>query len=367
MVQTPGIVVVYAPSSRYQRAHQQATCSKVAHRLAGLHDFDFAGPFEPSKSYPGPVYFVPSDTLVEQEAGALGIEDEHDLFGGVVPYAFVATKAITHPLIEPGAAAPPGWSSGLAKRLEGSVLSGFSAFSLNDARRAGMRLLKRGPIRLKPVCETGGLGQIVVANTAALERALAALDLAEVSRDGVVLEENLSGVMTFSVGQVCVADMVATYYGIQRLTPDHSGAAVYGGSDLVVARGRFKALMTLDLPKEAKHAIEQARAYDTAVSGVFPGMILSRRNYDIAQGFDARGQLRSGVLEQSWRVSGATGAEIAALEAFRAEPTLQAVRASTFEIYGDADPPPHATVYFRGVDEQVGPMTKYALAEPYNP
>jgi len=71
-------------------------------------------------------------------------------------------------------------------------------------------------------------------------------------------------------------------------------------------------------------------------------MILSRRNYDIAQGFDARGQLRSGVLEQSWRVSGATGAEIAALEAFRAEPTLQAVRASTFEIYGDADPPPHA-------------------------
>ena len=73
------------------------------------------------------------------------------------------------------------------------------------------------------------------------------------------------------------------------------------------------------------------------------------------------------MLEQSWRVSGATGAEIAALEAFRAEPTLQAVRASTFEIYGDADPPPHATVYFRGVDEQVGPMTKYALAEPYNP
>jgi hypothetical protein len=55
MVQTPGIVVVYAPSSRYQRAHQQATYSKVAHRLAGLHDFDFAGPFEPSKSYPGPV------------------------------------------------------------------------------------------------------------------------------------------------------------------------------------------------------------------------------------------------------------------------------------------------------------------------
>src|SRR4051812_42885384 len=222
MVQ-PGLVVVHVPNERYGRAHEQVTRTEIARRLAGLKGFGFAGPFEPSKSYPGPVYFVPSDTLVEQEAGALGIEDEHDLFGGVVPYAFVATKAITHPLIEPGAAAPPGWSSGLAKRLEGSVLSGFLAFSLNDARWPGMRLLKRGPIRLKPVCETGGLGQIVVANTAALEGALAALDLTEVSRDGVVLEENLSGVMTFSVGQVCVADMVATYYGIQRLTPDHGG------------------------------------------------------------------------------------------------------------------------------------------------
>src|SRR3954469_7610382 len=171
MVQTPGIVVVYAPSSRYRRAHQQATCSKVAHRLAGLHDFDFAGPFEPSKSYPGPVYFVPSDTLVEQEAGALGIEDEHDLFGGVVPYAFVATKAITHPLVDPRATAPPGWSSSLAKRLEGAVLSGISAFSLDDARRAGVHLLKRGPARLKPVRETGGLGATLLGNVAGTGRA----------------------------------------------------------------------------------------------------------------------------------------------------------------------------------------------------
>ena len=366
MVRAPGIVVVYSPSNRYGRSHQQATCTEIARRLAVLRGFDFAGRFEPSKSYPGPVYFVPSDTLLEQEAGALGIESEHDLYGGVVPYGFVATKAITHPLIEPGAAAPPSWSPRLAKRLEGAVLSGFSAFSLEDARRAGMRLLKRGSVRLKPVCETGGLGQIVVEDVAALDCALAAFDPAEVSRDGVVLEENLSGVRTLSVGQVYVADMVITYYGIQHLTSDHSGAAVYGGSDLVVARGGFNTLMTLDLPEAARRAIEQGRAYQTAACGVFPGMILSRRNYDIAQGFDKRGQLRSGVLEQSWRVSGASGAEIAALEAFRAEPTLQAIRASTVEVYGGADPPPHATVYFHGVDEQVGPMMKYAFVEPWD-
>jgi hypothetical protein len=63
-------------------------------------------------------------------------------------------------------------------------------------------------------------------------------------------------------------------------------------------------------------------------------------------------------------MGGASGAEIAALEAFRAEPGLRAVRASTVEIYGGAVPPPHATVYFHGVDERDGPMTKYATVEP---
>ena len=78
-------------------------------------------------------------------------------------------------------------------------------------------------------------------------------------------------------------------------------------------------------------------------------------------------QLRSGVLEQSWRIGGASGAEVAALEAFRAEPALRAVRAATVELYGQDVPPPpaHATVYFRGVDEKDGPMTKYALVESY--
>src|SRR3954471_18797921 len=365
MVQT-GLVVVHVPNERYGRAHEQVTRTEIARRLAGLKGFGFAGPFEPSKSYPGPVYFVPSDTLVEKEAEALGIETEHDLFGGVVPYAFVATKAITHPLVDPGATAPAGWLSSLAKRLEGAALSGFSAFSVEDARRAGARLLERGPVRLKPVRETGGLGQTVIEDAAALDRALTALDPAEVSRDGVVLEENLSEVTTFSVGHVRVADLVATYYGTQRLTPDPSGAAVYGGSDLVIVRGGFDVLLALDLPMAARRAIGQARAYDMAAWSAFPGMILSRRNYDVAQGLDAQQrQRRSGVLEQSWRMGGASGAEIAALEAFRADCGLSAVRASTVEIYGDSDPPPHATVYFRGIDDEVGPMTKYAVVEPY--
>ena len=125
------------------------------------------------------------------------------------------------------------------------------------------------------------------------------------------------------------------------------------------------ALLGLDLSDEARLAVSQAHIYDRAAMELFPGLLASRRNYDVAEGLDPRGQRRSGVLEQSWRMGGASGAEIAALEAFRAEPTLEAIRASTFEMYDEVEPPPHAIVYFRGEDERIGPMTKYTIVESY--
>ena len=86
----------------------------------------------------------------------------------------------------------------------------------------------------------------------------------------------------------------------------------------------------------------------------------------MAQGTDASGRRRLGVLEQSWRLGGASGAEIAALEAFRADPSLRSVRAASREIYGDYPPVPEdSTVYYRGIDPQVGAVTKYALVEPH--
>jgi hypothetical protein len=96
MVQTPhGIVVVYVPNERYGSPHEQVTRAQIACRLAALKGFDFADAYDTAKRHPGPVYIVPSDTLVGLDtAHAVGIHSEHDLFGGLVPYPFVATKAI---------------------------------------------------------------------------------------------------------------------------------------------------------------------------------------------------------------------------------------------------------------------------------
>ena len=110
----------------------------------------------------------------------------------------------------------------------------------------------------------------------------------------------------------------------------------------------------------------QARTYDDAASQCFPGFYASRRNYDVAQGRDAAGRPRSGVLEQSWRAGGASGAEIGALEGFDKDSSLRVVRAATREVYGDEPTlPSDATVYFSGTDPSVGPLTKYAWVEPY--
>jgi hypothetical protein len=361
----PGTVVLYlADPARFGCPHEVASRNEIGRRLAAILGFQFAGGYDLGARYPGAVYLVPSDTLVGTDlAATLGIRGEDDLFGGVVPHAFVATKAITHSLVRADASAPAGWSRDLGPCLGDCVLHGHTVFTVEDARLAGARLLAEGPVRFKPVLATGGRGQEVVGGLDRLEELLAAIDPAELTSAGLVLEEDLASVTTCSVGQVRVGPLEASYYGTQRLTPDHDGVLVYGGSDLLLARGGFDRLLDEDLAPDARVAVAQARAYDAAASRAYPGLIASRRNYDVAQGLDARGRRRSGVLEQSWRLGGASGAEIAALEAFKADLALRRIRASTVEVYGLVDPPPGAVLYFRGVDEQIGPITKYALVE----
>jgi hypothetical protein len=159
---------------------------------------------------------------------------------------------------------------------------------------------------------------------------------------------------------------MASYYGTQRLTEDNAGAVVYGGSDLVVTRGGFDALLRLDMPGAIRLAVRQAQVYDAAASACFPGLLVSRRNYDVIAGVDARGRRRSGVLEQSWRIGGASSAEIAALEALGAAPGRQVVRASSFEVYGQGPGLPAGAIpLFSGPDPEVGLMTKSVKVDIY--
>ena len=251
--------------------------------------FAYAGEYDPRGHYAVPPYFVPANTLTSEAASRLGIRGEHDLFGAVVPCAFVATKTITHPLLDADSCAPAGWCPEFPRRVADVVLDGISVFARQDALIAARRLLAFGPVRVKLATGLAGLGQFIVADVADLIRALDAIDGEELTRFGAVVEQNLTDVTTYSVGQVRVADIVATYYGTQHLTTNNRGVEIYGGSELTVVQGDFDALLALTLPEDIRLAIAQARVYDDAAVQCFEGLFASRRNYDVAQGLDATG------------------------------------------------------------------------------
>lgn len=363
-----GIVLAYTRKEHgRRREHEVVTHSELAARIARLKGWEYRGEFDPGLTYDRPLYFVPSDTLISADfARGLGVHTVQDLFGGVVPQEFVATKVITHALCDEQASAPDGWSGNFARRTQDVVLPGYSAFSLQDALRAGARLLERGAVRLKRPDGIGGLGQTVATGLEELEAQLETVGRGDLESAGIVLELNLSRIETYSVGQVRIDGLLASYCGVQDLTRNNSGTEVYGGSRLIVARGDFDALLRLKLPPSLKSAVAQARIYHAAALASYPGMFASRCNYDVARGEDEHGRVHSGVLEQSWRIGGASGAEIAALEAFQADGSLNAVSASTKEIYGEApELPANAQIYFHGADPDIGFLTKFSQLEPY--
>jgi len=209
-------------------------------------------------------------------------------------------------------------------------------------------MLDLGPARIKPAWGVGGNGQATITDIAEFDAFVAALDAVELASHGTVVEQHLEEVVTYSVGQAYISSVGISYFGTQRLTPNNSGDEVYGGSSLVVVPGEMDTLSNLTLQPEIEKAVSLARQYDAAMSLEFPDLLASRRNYDVIRGRDSRGSWRTGVLEQSWRIGGASPAEIAAFEAFQRNPELRVIRASCVEAYGDHKPPAGAVIYFRG-------------------
>lgn len=355
-----GVAILVDGDDAVGNLHDQASRQVLVQRLAALLDRPFLGTIGRAQAEAAHILVVPPDTVSASPPGTSSLSRE-TLLGGAVPEVFIGTKAITHPVLDPTAARPGAWSEAMAVHLGDAALKGFTAFTVEDAARAGRALLKDGPVRLKDVCAKAGLGQVVVEDAAHLDRLLAQEDAVALAACGIVLEENLTNVVTYSVGVVTIGADSISYVGDQTLTCDNRGREVYGGSDLRVVRGELDALSRLDLSTELSRAIHCATAFDRAAQLAYPDAILTRRNYDVIAGTDARGERRIGVLEQSWRIGGASGAEMAAFEAFASDPELEAVRCATVERYGIVDVPAGATVYFQGHDPVVGAMTKYAM------
>jgi Protein of unknown function (DUF3182) len=155
-------IVYFSRLGTPQRAHQRTLLTNDARAIASYKQYEFAEDHREVEEYDGHVYFVPDDTLLTEEARGLGIQGPSDFFGGAVPYVFVKTKSITHPLVDDEAARPNGWSIAFTTRVRDAVLPGYTVFSSKDAGVAAGRMLCRGPIRVKQPLEAGGRGQTLV-------------------------------------------------------------------------------------------------------------------------------------------------------------------------------------------------------------
>ncbi|MBK5353913.1 DUF3182 family protein [Pseudomonas sp. TH41] len=347
--------------------HEVETNRALARWLAHIVGLKYGGSYDPELHNGRDLYLLPTQTLVGVAAARqLGVKGPEDLWGGYVDHDFICTKAISHGLHNKNAFAPEGWSPLFSERVRNVVLDGLSVFSLDDARPAAEHLLYSGPIRLKPIHACAGRGQEVIHSLDEFDAILARPDAKTLFTGGVVLEQELDQVITHSVGQSIIGDKVLSYCGDQYLTEDGQGEQVYGGSNLLVVQGNYDDLLALDLSDDVRLAIRQAQVFDSAADEAYPGFYASRRNYDIAQGLDSNGKQRSGVLEQSWRMGGASSAEVAALQSFVNDSGMRAIRVSSVETYIDQSLPPDAIEVYRGPAENSDFLLKYVTVNSYD-
>lgn len=328
---------------------------RVWARVAAL---SFGGPDDNARHYSGTLFFVPSDTLIADEALELGVSAASKLFGGAVPHPFVKTKAITHELVTEGADRPEGWSAAFGRRTRDSVLPGFTAFSAYDARLAAERLLPRGAVRLKEPLRDGGSGQTAITTLRALDEFLERYPNEVMATHGLVLETNLQRAVTLSVGQIAVGDLLISYHGMQRTVINTTRGDPFTEGPTSSVRVAAGVLDRLSVREEVHIAIAQARLYDWA--SAYPGFLASRRNYDVGQGIDGEGQWRSGVFEASWRSGGPSTAELAALTEFARDTALEFVEASAVKEFGRAREAPRGSlIHFQGDGPEDGPILRY--------
>jgi len=347
--------------------HEVETNRALARWLAQILGLKYGGSYDPELHNGRDLYLLPTQTLVGVAAARqLGVKGPEDLWGGYVEHDFICTKAISHGLRNKNAHAPEGWSPLFCERVRSVVLDGLSVFSMDDARPAAEHLLYTGPIRIKPIHACAGRGQEVIKSLDQFDAILARPEAKALFTEGVVLEQDLDHVITHSVGQSFIGDTVLSYCGDQYLTKDGQGEQVYGGSNLLVVRGDYDDLLELEVPDDVRLAIRQAQVFDRAADEAYPGFYASRRNYDIAQGVDSNGKPRSGVLEQSWRMGGASSAEVAALQSFVNDPGMRAIRVSSVETYSDQPLPADAIEVYRGPAQNSDFLLKYVTVKSYD-
>ena len=350
------IRVVCRPSDSL---HTVASAEALATRLCALTDRQLL-PTQQSFDEKGETFFIPTFALAREDGNPEMTVDR--FYGGIVHRGFMATKLVTHPHWHDHDNLPEGWTGHFAACMQDCVLAGFSVFSHRHALDAATTLLKKHKVRFKNPFASGGEDQNVIDTVRSLDDFLATVSEADIAK-GLVLEEDVENSTTYSVGQIQLENHVATYLGRQYTSRDKAGNEFYAGSRLRVVRGGWDALLQLLQSPTAGKVVENARRYDEAAREHL-GLVASRRNYDVLVGPITENGVRCGVLEQSWRVGGASPAELLAMEKLMQDESVTAVQAVLYESRDEAPTfREDDFIVYSGEDDRGQPLHKYARIE----
>ncbi len=265
----------------------------------------------------GRTYFVPFAAVHANLALDRGISGIGDLYGGIVRHPEHADKAILHALPSRDAQRPGWYSARFARHVEAVALPGYTAFTIEDAVRA-YRLMRSDDltVRLKDPASTGGLGQHFIGTEAALVGILAQYE-AKLAKTGIVLEADLHGPVTITIGYVNIDGAIYTWHG-RPYDVSHDGMMRFGGNELTVVRGGLDVLHRYAKDPHDRLAVDQAKRIFDAYSLL--GTTISRATLDVVQGMSCNGAFLSGVTDPSLRPSASSAAEIRAVEALTDNP-----------------------------------------------
>lgn len=323
-------VLEYAPNSSVP-----VSIGAVAERIAKHIDASIDG----DVSLADERYFMPMAAVHEPLARSVGMTAMGDLYGGIVKELQHADKAVLHRLPRGDMVSPDWYSKSFASTVQNVVLPGFTTFSPDDTRIAFKAMRSEGhSVRFKDPAGTGERGQYLIDTSDKLEEVMYSHG-ASFRGAGAVLEANLYGAETITVGYVDIEGDCYSWYG-SPYDIEHGGIKRFGGNELTVVRGGLLDLRNYCTDPRSKVAVEQsAVAFDAYHTHL--GAAIMRATFDAVQGVGENGQFLSGITDPSLRPSASSAAEIRAIEAYREHPKATAVRTKIIYDYAKELPLNH--------------------------
>ncbi len=326
--QMNGEIFTYMPRERATDEFVIERNQALAQYLASITGRIFAGEiFSPRRLGSGD-YLLPHKPISLEEGRQFGIINPDQIFGAVIEPIY-AEKSIFHKTVPNAKFVPSKFPHEFATFLndKGIVLIGYTAFSIEDVEKAYDLITDAGyAVRVKHPLGSSSTKQFRAKSKKQVLDFVRSEEVATLRKFGMILEVNLlnpndkrADVEGFSGGWTQLEGNIYSYLGRQMFA-ETGTTDRYIGTRLQMVRGSVDnlgevadSLVYQDVYRQLEKVAEATK--------LLPYLIGSRMNFDfiygVREGIDGIILDESPsvyVVEQSFRVGGASGAELVGIE-----------------------------------------------------